>query len=596
MKQFCRKLLWPCFVLVLPLLSARPSEATTAVMLSDTDLIVNSRFILTGTVISTTSAWDDSGSVVWTYVEVFTDRMLKGEVTERTIVLKQLGGSVGESGVRVFGQPGFAPGERVLLYLNTAADGTLHAAHNFMGKFSVVQNGSDGQEFVERSGGGGNVEILARTSSGEVTDIAPFDAYVEKIQSTLQREAPRIAEMQYAQSTLPLLAVPLEYSRKKKQSSGVVPEFVLFIGGVRWMEADQGQAVSYYINPNGSPVAGGASAEIGRAMAAWADQSGASVRLQASGQTSSCGISVNGVNSISFGDCLNQLDPPVGCAGVVALTGVSYTREPKVIAGVTFNRLIEADTVFNRGMDCFLANSANLAEIACHELGHSIGLDHSADSTAIMWGTAHGRGRDATLAADDKAGVLAIYPSTASGEPGPGAGNPLSISTLALAAGSVGRSYNATLVATGGTAPYRWNMIGGVLPPGLIFSPAGSINGAPLSPSTYSFIVQVSDSGSPVKLDSKSLSITIQSNGGTLLFPLITNVKVKGVKKLRITGENLSASSVLVVNGVPFNPVSFDQIGSIGQILVKGKLNLGPAGTNVVVVITAVGNSTPYFF
>ncbi len=596
MKQFCRKLLWLGLILAFSFLTALPAKATTVVMLSDTDLILNSRLILTGTVISTTSVWDDTGSMVWTYVEVLTDRILKGEVPEGTIVLKQLGGTVGESTVRVFGQPGFTAGERVLMYLNAGADGTLHSAHNFMGKFSVVQNASDGREFVERSVDAGDVEFLARTGGGEVTDRAPLNAYVEKIQNTLQREANRIAEIQSAQSARPLDAVPPEYARKKKQYARVVPEFVLFAGGVRWMEADQGQAVSYYINPNGSPVAGGASAEIARAMAAWPNQSGASIRLQVAGQTSRCGISVDGVNSISFGDCLNQLDPPVGCSGIVALTGISFTREPRVIAGVTFNRLIETDTVFNRGMDCFLANSANLAEVACHELGHSIGLDHSLDATAIMWATAHGRGRDATLAADDKAGVLAIYPAAPGGGPGPGGGNQLSISTFGLNAGAVGRSYSATLAATGGTPPYRWNLIGGVLPPGLNFSASGSIDGTPISASTYSFIVQVSDSGSPVRLDSKSLSITIQSSGGPSLFPVITSVKVKGSKKLWVTGENLSASSVVVVNGVAFDPFSFDQTGSVGQLLAKGKLNLGPAGTNVVIVITASGNSAPYVF
>jgi len=595
MKQFCRKLRWPFLLLLVSFLDAQSSRATTVVMVSDTDLIVSSRVIVIGTVISTTSAWDDTGSVVWTYVEVLTDRVLKGNISQKRIVLKQLGGSVGESGLRVFGQAGFALGERVLLYLNTAGDGTLHAAHNFIGKFSVKQDAS-GREFVERSAGAGEVEILAQSEDEEVTNLAPLDEYLGKIRNILHREADRVAQIEAAQSLLPLLTVPPEYPRKREQARGFVPEFVLFAGGVRWMEADQGQAISYYVNPNGSPIAGGAAAEIIRAMTAWTNQSGASIRLQQAGQTSSCGISVNGVNSISFGDCLNQLDPPVGCTGVVALTGISYTQEPKVVAGVSFNRLIEADTVFNKGMDCFLATSSNLAEIACHELGHSIGLDHSADSTAIMWPTAHGRGRDATLGADDKAGVLSIYPASGSGTPGPGSGTPLSIATLGLLTGSVGRSYTAQLAATGGTQPYRWSLIGGALPAGLTLSKSGSIDGTPQIANTYTFIVQVSDSGSPVTQNSRVLSIAIQSSGGSSLFPLITSVRVKGSKKLWVTGENLSANSVLVVNGVSLTPLSFDQAGALGELLVKGKLNLGPSGTNAVIAITAVGSSAPYFF
>jgi hypothetical protein len=72
-------------------------------------------------------------------------------------------------------------------------------------------------------------------------------------------------------------------------------------------------------------------------------------------------------------------------------------------------------------MNCFLGNPNNLSEVACHELGHAIGLDHSADSAAIMWASARGN-RGAVLGEDDKAGVLAIYPSTGGGGGGTGGG------------------------------------------------------------------------------------------------------------------------------------------------------------------------------
>ncbi|HXU38125.1 MAG TPA: matrixin family metalloprotease, partial [Blastocatellia bacterium] len=383
-------------------------------MLSDTELIVNSRLIVTGRVVSRTSAWDDTHSMVWTYVEVRTDRVLKGELSESTIVLKQLGGETGASAVRAFGQPGFTPGERVLLYLNTGTDGSLHAAHAFMGKFSIVNGGAEG-ESIERSADAPDVELLARTSVGEITNRASLHSYIKKIQRTLRQEAAQVAEIDALRASEPLVLVPPEYWRAKQQSGDFKPEYAFMAGGVRWMEADSGQAISYFVNPNASPVAGGAAAEIARAMSAWANQSGASIHLQTAGQTGACGIAIDNANTISFGDCLGQLDPPIGCAGVVALTAISYTNESKVVGGITFNRMLEADTVFNKGMNCFLGNSANLAEVTCHELGHSIGLAHSADTSAIMWAVAHGNGRDANLSADDKAGILAIYPAGAGG-------------------------------------------------------------------------------------------------------------------------------------------------------------------------------------
>ncbi|HSE38784.1 MAG TPA: matrixin family metalloprotease, partial [Blastocatellia bacterium] len=422
--------------------------------------------------------------------------------------------------------------------------------------------------------------------------------YVRKIQRTLRREARLVAEIDAARRGEPLVSVPDEFSRRKKAGSigELTPAFVFFGAPIRWMEADAGQAVPYLLNPNGSPVTGAGNAEVGRAMAAWTDQSGASIRLQIAGQTSNCGIVSDNQNTISFGDCLNQLDPPVGCAGIVALTAVHWVNETRVIGGTIFSRLVEADTVFNDGMDCFLGVSANLAEVACHELGHSIGLNHSADPAAMMWASAHGRGRDATLGSDDRAGVLAIYPSTGGG-PGPGTGGPVSIETLNVNEGVVGSLYSMTLTATGGTAPYRWGLVGGVLPSGLSLSANGTIEGIPNLVGSSTFAVQVIDSGNPVRLASKWFSLTIrESGGGQPSLPVITRVKVKKAKKLWVFGANFRADSRIVINGVDFVPVIYVQEGSQSELLAKGKLRLGPQGTNVVVVVNPDNTSQPFIF
>lgn len=592
MKQLCRRSRWFVLSLFFLCFHTTASDAMTVVMLSDTELIVHSRLIVTGKVTSVTSAWDDGGSMVWTYVEVLTDRVLKGQLSETTIVLKQLGGTVGESGVRVSGQPEFVTGERVLLYLNAAPDGSAHVAHSFIGKFSVVADPS-GREFVQRAEDSRGVDVLSR-SDADVTDRAPFDNYVQKIEDTLRREAPLVAELDSQRAGKPLLAVPAEYSRKKNQPSSFTPQFVLFGGGVRWMEADSGQAIRYFVNPNGSPIAGGATSELARAMDAWSSQSGAGIRLQVAGQVSSCGIAVDNVNTISFGDCLNQLDPPIGCAGVVALTAATWTSEFKVIGGITFRRLLEADTVFNEGMNCFLSTSANLAEVACHELGHSIGLAHPTDTTAIMFATAHGHGRDATLGADDKAGVLAIYPASSGG--GGTGGGAVAITSVSMIDGVAGQFYSAALAASGGTPPYRWTLVGGGLPPGLSLSTVGLIEGVPSSVSSYSFAVQVFDSSNPFRVDSRWLSITIRT-AGEPVFPAISRVKQKGSKKLWVFGQNFRANSLVLINGKVFEPIAFEQDGSGGQqLLAKGKLNLGPTGTNVVFVLNSDNNSAPFVF
>lgn len=70
---------------------------------------------------------------------------------------------------------------------------------------------------------------------------------------------------------------------------------------------------------------------------------------------------------------------------------------------------------------------------------------------------------------------------------------PLSISTSAVANGTVGANYSTTLTANGGTAPYRWNFASGTLPPGLTLSADGVISGRPSAAGTYTAYIEAFD-------------------------------------------------------------------------------------------------------
>jgi hypothetical protein len=384
-------------------------------MLSDEELVVDSRVILTGRVRSYESAWDEAGSTIWTYVTVEVERVLKGNLDSKVVVLKQMGGEVGLVGMEVFGQPQFEPGGEVLLFLNTASDGTLHTAHCFMGMFKVFRDAS-GQKTLRRAVTD-SVNLVARIDNEIVTDIADYQEYINRVEGTLQREYSRIEQREAERIHQPLVAIPPEMLSPRRRTGGYAPAFTLMSGGVRWFQPDSGIPIDFKYNPANSPVGGGGAAELTRAMNAWPQQSGAKIQLRLTGQTSACGLVADNTNVISYADCRNELDPPSNCSGVVALTRVAYYSDTRVINGVAYKRMAEADIVFNRGMDCFLRTSANLAEIACHELGHAIGLGHSNDSSAIMYSSARGRGRDATLGQDDKQGALSIYPSGQAGQP-----------------------------------------------------------------------------------------------------------------------------------------------------------------------------------
>jgi type II secretory pathway pseudopilin PulG len=96
------------------------------------------------------------------------------------------------------------------------------------------------------------------------------------------------------------------------------------------------------------------------------------------------------------------------------------------------------------------------------------------------------------------------------------------ITTEFLAYGTVSQSYpSTTLSATGGKPSYTWAVTSGSLPTGLSLNgTTGVISGTPTAAGTYSFTVTVTDSGSPARTASKTLSIAINPSGGGGCTPL----------------------------------------------------------------------------
>ena len=71
----------------------------------------------------------------------------------------------------------------------------------------------------------------------------------------------------------------------------------------------------------------------------------------------------------------------------------------------------------------------------------------------------------------------------------------LSISPTLLPDANVATSYQETLVASGGAAPYRFTITGGNLPPGLALTSNGVVAGTPRAQGSFSFTVDVVDAG-----------------------------------------------------------------------------------------------------
>jgi Putative Ig domain len=114
---------------------------------------------------------------------------------------------------------------------------------------------------------------------------------------------------------------------------------------------------------------------------------------------------------------------------------------------------------------------------------------------------------------------------------------PLAVTTTSLPAATGGRSYTATLAATGGVTPYSWSVPPGTLPPGLSLSAAGVISGIPDVAGTYTFTVTVTDSEHPPATATKRLSITVS---GPVITGLTPDHGTSFGTLVKITGTGLA--------------------------------------------------------
>jgi hypothetical protein len=372
------------------LAGASMTSATTYVAMADGDLADQAAVVARVKVVSVEAGPASGGPATDYLVEV--EKVDKGYLPASTVTVRVPGGVRADGlGLKIWGAPEFQVGEEPLLFLEPAPDGSFRVLHLMLGAFHArgAQNAPLAvQDLSEAHRLGGPEEPGVR-------DLDRFETWVADRALGLRRAA------DYWR--------PGEKYTQIKGGDGVP---------ARWFTFDGGRGAGWKLDSAGQPGLSPtqAQAALQAALQAWNADPTSTIQYTYSGMAGAGkGLrGTDGVNTVLFNDPGNaNVAGTFNCqaGGVLAAAGPYFrTDSTRAYRGQPYHETVEADVVFQDGTECFFRdNPSGLEEVMAHELGHTLGLGHSADKTSLMWPDVHNDSRGARLADDDRAAVSLIY-------------------------------------------------------------------------------------------------------------------------------------------------------------------------------------------
>ena len=206
----------------------------------------------------------------------------------------------------------------------------------------------------------------------------------------------------------------------------------------------------------------------------------------------------------------------------------------------------------------------------------------------------------------------------------------ITVAPASLPNGTVGVSYNQTISASGGSAPYTFAVTSGALPTSLTLSPAGVLSGTPTVGGSFTFTITATDSGSAsgaqtytVTIDTPTIVVAPATlPNGTVGVPYSQTLTASGgsspytfAVSSGALPTSLTLSAAGVLSGTPsasgtfsFTVTATDAFGSTGSqsysitvsaptiVVAPSSLPNGTVGAAYSQNISASGGSGPYTF
>ncbi len=367
---------------------------------SDDALARSSAAAVRGRVAEVVSAWDPDVDGLYTYVTIDVLRSWGLDGSPTRVVVKQLGGVVGNTAFFVGGQARFEVGEEVLVFLDVRPrDRTLSVSGLEQGKW-IMTGATDPAAAATRETGGHVPGVVASRDFRTAVDLDALAALagtrVSATGAVLQPDSGA-------------LAPALDGGR-----SG--PSFTLLNPSVpaRWHQGDTGLAVYVDTQTGGHPqFAGGGLAQLARSAAAWTGPGSLNLQMGvARGPRCFSNSESDARISITYGDPCGEI---ADASNTLAIGGAYFSSDTRTVNGVSYWRILKGMVITDNVTTKYSWMSTGCYEdMITHELGHAIGFGHSAASGAVMAPSiASGctsRTTGLPLQPDDLAAVAAVYP------------------------------------------------------------------------------------------------------------------------------------------------------------------------------------------
>ena len=528
-------------------LLAIPARAATFIVAPDATMIVVSKAIVVATAGESHARWA-AGGWIETVTTMHVEEVIKGRVGE-TFDVVELGGTIDGITYLVAGAPRYAPGERVLLMLESTDRGDWTAKNMVLGKFAF--NGDllvrDAAEINGWDVGG--APHVERTRRAE-----PFLRYVRAI-----------ANGNAASADYYTTATPHAASNATPTINSYLLQTTGTSTGPRW----QSFPVTFFSHGTQPGALNGGLTSLQRGLATWTNDLGSNIIYAYGGTTSiaSSGFKSghnDGVNTVQFNDPAGEIpgsfSPTTG--STLAIGGAWYGSATHTFGGETFFTIAEADLVVQDGISGPGLTGNGFDHTIAHELGHTLGFRHSdrtpndssscapplSCSTNALMNSSVDFDNDPTGAALqgwDREAAAAVYGSGSTGGGG-GSCTPPAIVTQPQS-GNINKGQSITIsvaINSDTAASFQWytgargntaEPIGGATNAAVTVSPA----------QTTSYWVRVSNGCDP-PADSSAAIVTVNGCPGVTINSITSSTSVVQGKSVTLTVDASGGTGVNV--------------------------------------------------